>query len=249
MPRSTTIDLAPPVEKAFLVAVDTGDDPGWTAEDSLAELAALADTAGAEVVGAEWQNRRHVDPNWYVGKGKAEELLSAKAETGFTLLIADDELSPGPAARPRGALEGQGHRPQPPHPRHLRPPRADPRGAPPGRAGPARVPAAAADPAVDAPVAHRRRDRHAGSRRDPARDRPADHPRADQEDEGARRGRPAASARRPRAAATGASCRPSSIVGYTNAGKSTLLNALVGSEVDAGRGQASSRRSTRRAAR
>jgi len=95
MPRSTTIDLAPPVEKAFLVAVDTGDDPGWNAEDSLNELAALADTAGAEIVGAEWQNRRHVDPNWYVGKGKADELLSARAETGYTLLIADDELSPG----------------------------------------------------------------------------------------------------------------------------------------------------------
>ena len=95
MPRSTTIDLAPPVEKAFLVAVDTGEDPGWNAEDSLNELAALADTAGAEIVGAEWQNRRHVDPNWYVGKGKADELLSAKAETGYTILIADDELSPG----------------------------------------------------------------------------------------------------------------------------------------------------------
>ena len=95
MPRPTTIDLAPPAEKAFLVAVDTGDDPGWSAEDSLTELASLADTAGAEVVGAEWQNRRHVDPNWYVGKGKAEELVAAKAETGFGLLIADDELSPG----------------------------------------------------------------------------------------------------------------------------------------------------------
>ncbi len=47
------------------------------------------------MVGAEWQNRRHVDPNWYVGKGKAEELLAAKAETGFGLLVADDELSPG----------------------------------------------------------------------------------------------------------------------------------------------------------
>ncbi len=88
------IDLAPPVEKAFLLAVDTGDDPGWSAEDSLGELAALADTAGAEVVGAEWQNRRHVDPNWYVGKGKAEELLQAKSETGFDILVADDELSP-----------------------------------------------------------------------------------------------------------------------------------------------------------
>ncbi len=95
MPRSTTIDLAPPIEKAFLVAVDTGEDPGWHAEDSLAELASLAETAGAEVVGAEWQNRRHVDPNWYVGKGKAEELLAAKAETGFGVLVADDELSPG----------------------------------------------------------------------------------------------------------------------------------------------------------
>ena len=88
------IDLQPPVERAFLVAVDTGDDPGWTAAESLEELAALADTAGAEVVGAEWQNRRHVDPAWYVGKGKAEELQQARGETGFTLLVADDELSP-----------------------------------------------------------------------------------------------------------------------------------------------------------
>ena len=102
MPRNTSIDLAPPVEKAFLIAVDTGEDRGWSAEESLAELANLAATAGAEVVGAEWQNRRHVDPNWYVGKGKADELVSAKAETGFDLLIADDELSPGQ----QKALEG-----------------------------------------------------------------------------------------------------------------------------------------------
>jgi 50S ribosomal subunit-associated GTPase HflX len=48
------IDLVPPAERAFLVAVDVGSDDGWSAEDSLAELANLADTAGAEVVGAEW---------------------------------------------------------------------------------------------------------------------------------------------------------------------------------------------------
>src|SRR5215831_4429396 len=94
MPRQTLIELEPPIERAFLVAVDTGDDGGWSAEDSLGELANLATTAGAEVVGAEWQNRRHVDPNWYVGKGKAEDLLQAKSETGFDLLVADDELSP-----------------------------------------------------------------------------------------------------------------------------------------------------------
>ncbi len=88
------IDLTAPVERAFLVAVDTGDDPGWTAEESISELASLADTAGAEVVGAEWQNRRHVDPNTYVGKGKVDELIAAKSETGYTILVADDELSP-----------------------------------------------------------------------------------------------------------------------------------------------------------
>ena len=96
------IDLEAHVEQVFLVAVDTGADDGWSAEDSLAELANLATTAGAEVVGAEWQNRRHIDPNWYVGKGKAEELVAAKRETGFDVLVADDELSP---AQQR-ALEG-----------------------------------------------------------------------------------------------------------------------------------------------
>jgi GTP-binding protein HflX len=95
-------EVAPPVEKAFLLAVDTGADNGWSAEDSLAELDSLARTAGADVVGWEWQNRRHVDPNWYVGKGKAEELVNARHETGFDVLVADDELSPGQ----QKALEG-----------------------------------------------------------------------------------------------------------------------------------------------
>ncbi len=92
--RSAPIDLTPAPERAFLIAVDTGSDAGWPAEDSLQELASLARTAGAEVVGAEWQQRRHPDPDTYVGAGKANELLAAKIETGFTVLIADDELSP-----------------------------------------------------------------------------------------------------------------------------------------------------------
>ena len=87
MPENRLIELATPVEKAFLVAVDTGDGAGWTAEESLTELASLATTAGADVVGAEWQNRRHVDPNWYVGKGKAEDLVAARSETGFDVLL------------------------------------------------------------------------------------------------------------------------------------------------------------------
>jgi len=94
MSPHSLVNLAAPAEKAFLVAVDNGTEDGWTAEESINELASLATTAGAEVVGAEWQNRRHVDPNWYIGKGKAEELLAAKSETGFTMLVTDDELSP-----------------------------------------------------------------------------------------------------------------------------------------------------------
>ena len=96
------IELEPPRERAFLIAVDTGQEPGWTASESVGELAALADTAGAEVVGEEWQNRRHPDPTWYLGKGKAQELVQARSETGFSLLVADDELTPNQ----QKALEG-----------------------------------------------------------------------------------------------------------------------------------------------
>lgn len=92
--KRASITIAPPVERAFLIAVDTGKDLGWPAVDSLEELASLARTAGADIVGAEWQQRRHPDPDTYIGAGKARELLAAKAETGFTLLISDDELSP-----------------------------------------------------------------------------------------------------------------------------------------------------------
>jgi GTPase len=81
-------------ERAFLIAVDVGGDGGWTAEESLGELAALVETAGAEVVGSAAQRRESMHPVWYLGTGKAEELKEAKSSTHFTLLVADDELSP-----------------------------------------------------------------------------------------------------------------------------------------------------------
>ncbi|MFH0915354.1 MAG: GTPase HflX [bacterium] len=81
-------------ERAYLIAVDSGDDAGWSAEESLGELSALVETAGAEVVGMVAQHRESIHPVWYLGKGKAEELKSAKGATGFSLLVADDELSP-----------------------------------------------------------------------------------------------------------------------------------------------------------
>ena len=94
MPAPHLIETERVPEQAFLVAVDTGEDDGWTARTRWPSSPTSPRRPGAEVVGAEWQNRRHVDPNWYVGKGKAEELAAAKRETGFDVLVADDELSP-----------------------------------------------------------------------------------------------------------------------------------------------------------
>ncbi len=82
------------LERAYLIAVDAGGDAGWSAEESLLELASLVETAGGVVVGSMAQHRETIHPLWYLGSGKAEELKQAKGETGFTMLVADDELSP-----------------------------------------------------------------------------------------------------------------------------------------------------------
>ena len=66
----------------------------WSVEDSLSELATLARTAGAEVVGTMVQRLRHPDVATYIGKGRAQELSDTEKELGFDLVIFDDELSP-----------------------------------------------------------------------------------------------------------------------------------------------------------
>ncbi|HEX2141982.1 MAG TPA: GTPase HflX, partial [Candidatus Limnocylindria bacterium] len=92
--RSRLIDLTAPEERAFLIALDDGRADGWSAARSLDELAALAETAGATVVGRSAQRRAAPDPVWYFGRGRAAELADEKAMTGFNLLIVDDELAP-----------------------------------------------------------------------------------------------------------------------------------------------------------
>ncbi len=92
--RERMIDLTIPVERAFLIGLDDSDDDRWPVQRSLAELAALAETAGATVVGQASQRRPKADPVWYFGKGRAAELLDEKAATDFNVLIVDDELAP-----------------------------------------------------------------------------------------------------------------------------------------------------------
>ena len=63
-------------------------------EASLEELALLADTAGADVVGHTVQRLEHPHPATYIGKGKVQEVVSQRAPTEYTTVIFDDELSP-----------------------------------------------------------------------------------------------------------------------------------------------------------
>ena len=83
-------------ERAILAGVHTGNiDPlSDSTEESLAELARLADTAGAQVVGTMLQNRPSVDNALYLGEGKLEELRLACEGQDANLVIFDDELSP-----------------------------------------------------------------------------------------------------------------------------------------------------------
>jgi GTP-binding protein HflX len=92
--RSRMIDLTTPTERAFLIGLDDPRDGRWPVRRSLDELGALAETAGASVVGSAFQRRVHPDPVWYFGKGRAAELVDEKAATGFNLLVVDDELAP-----------------------------------------------------------------------------------------------------------------------------------------------------------
>ncbi len=83
-------------ERAVLAGVHTGnaDALADTTEETLSELARLADTAEAEVVGTMIQNKSAIEKATYIGEGKIEELKNACAELEANLVIFDDELSP-----------------------------------------------------------------------------------------------------------------------------------------------------------
>ena len=90
-PEPTT----PPREKAFLVGVDLRSDPGLLPlEDSLAELALLADTAGLDITGELTQKLDSPHAETYIGSGKVEELKMLVEETLSQVVIFDNELSP-----------------------------------------------------------------------------------------------------------------------------------------------------------
>lgn len=95
--QSGSTSLAPSAERAILVGMEYNGGAsslGWTAEDSLEELKQLADTAGAEVVAKFLQKRPKPDPAFFIGRGKVQELALYVQQENVDLCIFDDELSP-----------------------------------------------------------------------------------------------------------------------------------------------------------
>ena len=97
------IDLKELEERVILIAVNVGDERETSA--SLDELEELAQTAGAVPIARIVQNREAVHPGTYLGKGKILEIRELLADTGATGVICDDELSPAQLRNLEDALD------------------------------------------------------------------------------------------------------------------------------------------------
>ena len=86
-----TVKVKEEAEQVIMVGVSVED--GDDAMDSLDELEELLRTAGAEVAGTVLQNREMIHPGTYVGKGKVEEIRRMLAATGADGIVCDDELT------------------------------------------------------------------------------------------------------------------------------------------------------------
>lgn len=96
-------DIEDVKEKVILVGVSLSDDNECM--ESLDELEELAKTAGAVCVAKVFQNREQIHPGTYVGKGKIEELKDLIWETEATGIICDDELTPAQIGNLRQELD------------------------------------------------------------------------------------------------------------------------------------------------
>jgi len=82
-----------PRERALLVGIEYGR-PEWPLEESLAELERLVDTDGAEVVGSLSQRLKTPNPRTFIGKGKVEEVAAAVRALEADIVVFDEELTP-----------------------------------------------------------------------------------------------------------------------------------------------------------
>jgi len=95
MPKRIPEPTNPPRERAFLVGVEVYQEKNLLPlEDSLTELSLLADTAGLEVTGQTTQNLDRPNPNTFIGSGKVEEIRALAEETLSQVILFDSELNP-----------------------------------------------------------------------------------------------------------------------------------------------------------
>lgn len=88
-------EFEPPRERALLLGLCSPPEiPRQLVGEHLSELSFLADTAGADVLLSSLQERRQPDPAFYIGKGKVDELSEYIREKEVDIVIADDDLSP-----------------------------------------------------------------------------------------------------------------------------------------------------------
>lgn len=82
------------VDRAILVAVKTRDVSAERVEEHLQELEMLADTAGAETILKIVQDRNRYDPTYFIGKGKAEEIAELAELNDISIVVFDEDLNP-----------------------------------------------------------------------------------------------------------------------------------------------------------
>lgn len=85
-------------DRAVLVGIDHPRADGWDLEEDLAELARLTDTAGARVVGTITQRLERPNPRTFIGHGKVDEVATEARDTDANLVIFDEELTPSQQA-------------------------------------------------------------------------------------------------------------------------------------------------------
>ena len=102
-----------PGMKTYMMGVDIKQDKyktlenSWEVKESLEELARLCATAELDVVGRDFQNMQHPNPSTFIGKGKVEELVLEVKRLGVGCVVFDDELTPGQGRNLQRALEGE----------------------------------------------------------------------------------------------------------------------------------------------
>lgn len=107
MPRPETFPTEPPIERAYLVGVELKKKPNaFAIQDSMRELERLAETDGLSVVAQAIQKVDRLNPATMIGKGKLQEIVEQREELQYDVLIFNDELHPNQQREIENAFGG-----------------------------------------------------------------------------------------------------------------------------------------------